>query len=216
MWSPVISLSHINTTSTNSTFIVPNLCQKTDSRCITPKKTLFNIYKPMTLQGSAPRREKKNGKIRVECFSKEVRLQPWPEGGKWLAGRTVSGSSFQLIGASYAKLRPKCFQELKTKAKWGTSRNIPSDWLRRVLYALCVGIRKGSKYFGLPLCRNLYTRKAVLEIERYLIDNQCSAFLIGVMCEYLAVLATILARLFWTHWRLRRSRPERPLNRELQ
>ena len=34
---------------------------------------------------------------------------------------------------------------------------------------------------------------AVLKIERYLIGNQCSAFLTGVMCEYLEVLATILA-----------------------
>ena len=28
---------------------------------------------------------------------------------------------------------------------------------------------------------------AVLKIERYLISNQCSAFLTGVMCEYLLV-----------------------------
>ena len=59
-----------------------------------------------------------------------------------------------------------------------------------------LGMRKGSKYLGLPLCRNLYTSTAVLKIERYLISNQCSAFLTGVMCEYLVVLATILARLF--------------------
>ena len=75
-----------------------------------------------------------------------------------------------------------------------------SDWLQRVLHALCLGIRKGSKYLGLPLCRNLHTSTEVLKIERYLIGNQYSAFLTGVMWEYLVVLATILARLFWTHW----------------
>ena len=54
-----------------------------------------------------------------------------------------------------------------------------------MLYAICLGMRKGSKYLWLPLYRNL-------KIERYLIGNQCSAFLTGVMCEYLVVLATIL------------------------
>ena len=34
---------------------------------------------------------------------------------------------------------------------------MPSDWLRRLLYALYLGIIKGSKYLGLPLCRNLQT-----------------------------------------------------------
>ena len=63
--------------------------------------------------------------------------------------------SFQIIGASYTKLSPKCFRDLKTEAKWGTSRNMPSDSLQRVLYALCLGMRKGSKYLALPLCRNL-------------------------------------------------------------
>ena len=51
---------------------------------------------------------------------------------------------------------------------------MPSDWLRRVLYALCLGIRKGSKYLGLPLCRNLYTSVAILKIERYLMLSKWS------------------------------------------
>ena len=42
------------------------------------------------------------------------------------AERTSSGNSFQIIGASYAKLSPKCFQDLKTEAKWRTSKNMPS------------------------------------------------------------------------------------------
>ena len=41
--------------------------------------------------------------------------------------RTSSGRSFQIIGASYTKLSPKCFRDLKTESKWGTSRNMPSD-----------------------------------------------------------------------------------------
>ena len=45
-------------------------------------------------------------------------------------------------------------------------------------------------------CVGTCTSTAVLKIEQCLIDNQCSALLTGVMCEYLVVLATILARLF--------------------
>ena len=51
---------------------------------------------------------------------------------------------------------------------------MPSDWLRRVLYTLCLGINNGSKYFGLPLCRILYTSMTVLKTEQYLIGNQCN------------------------------------------
>ena len=39
--------------NSNSTFIALNLCQKTDSKAH-HTKTLFNIQKPETLQGSAP------------------------------------------------------------------------------------------------------------------------------------------------------------------
>ena len=42
------------------------------------------------------------------------------------AERTSSGRSFQIIAESYGKLSPKCFRDLKTEAKWGTSRNMPS------------------------------------------------------------------------------------------
>ena len=55
---------HPNSNS-NSTFIALNLCQKTDSKAH-HTKTLFNIQKPETLQGSAPRRKQKgNWKFRV-------------------------------------------------------------------------------------------------------------------------------------------------------
>ena len=51
--------------NSNSTFIALNLCQKTDSKAH-HTKTLFNIQKPETLQGSAPRRKQKgNWKFRV-------------------------------------------------------------------------------------------------------------------------------------------------------
>ena len=54
-----------NTTTTNSTFIALNLRQKTDSKAH-HTKTLFNIQKPETLQGSAPRRKQKGDwKFRV-------------------------------------------------------------------------------------------------------------------------------------------------------
>ena len=58
--------------NSNSTFIVLNLCQKTDSKAH-HTKTLFNIQKPETLQGSAPRRKQKEiGNLGWVCFSKEV------------------------------------------------------------------------------------------------------------------------------------------------
>ena len=55
---------HVNSNS-NSTFIALNLRQKTDSKAH-HTKTLFNIQKPETLQGSAPRRKQKGDwKFRV-------------------------------------------------------------------------------------------------------------------------------------------------------
>ena len=58
--------------NSNSTFIALNLCQKTDSKAH-HTKTLFNIQKPETLQGSAPRRKQKAiGNLGWVCFSKEV------------------------------------------------------------------------------------------------------------------------------------------------
>ena len=55
----------ITNSNSNSTFIALNLCQKTDSKAH-HTKTLFNIQKPETLQGSAPRRKQKgNWKFRV-------------------------------------------------------------------------------------------------------------------------------------------------------
>ena len=51
--------------NSNSTFIALNLCQKTDSKAH-HTKTLFNIQKPETLQGSAPRKKQEEiGKFRV-------------------------------------------------------------------------------------------------------------------------------------------------------
>ena len=58
---------HIRThnSNSNSTFIALNLRQKTDSKAH-HTKTLFNIQKPETLQGSAPRRKQKGDwKFRV-------------------------------------------------------------------------------------------------------------------------------------------------------
>ena len=58
------SILHSNSNS-NSTFIALNLRQKTDSKAH-HTKTLFNIQKPETLQGSAPRRKQKGDwKFRV-------------------------------------------------------------------------------------------------------------------------------------------------------
>ena len=60
--SPRESNSNSNS---NSTFIALNLRQKTDSKAH-HTKTLFNIQKPETLQGSAPRRKQKGDwKFRV-------------------------------------------------------------------------------------------------------------------------------------------------------
>ena len=56
-------------------------------------------------------------------------------------------------------------------------------------------LRRGAKCFGF-LCKNLYTSKAVLNIEQCSIGNQWRVFLTGVMCEYFVVLVTILARIF--------------------
>ena len=58
--------------NSNSTFIALNLCQKTDSK-VHHTKILFNIQKPETLQGSAPRRKQEEiGNLEWVCFSKEV------------------------------------------------------------------------------------------------------------------------------------------------
>ena len=63
--SPKPSASKNSNSNSNSTFIALNLCQKTDSKAH-HTKTLFNIQKPETLQGSAPRRKQKgNWKFRV-------------------------------------------------------------------------------------------------------------------------------------------------------
>ena len=62
---------HSNSNS-KSTFIALNLCQKTDSKAY-HTKTLFNIHKPETLQGSASRRKQEEiGNLGWVCFSKEV------------------------------------------------------------------------------------------------------------------------------------------------
>ena len=55
----------------NGTFIALNLCQKTDSKAH-HTKTLLNIQKPETLQGSAPWRKQEIGNLGWVCFSKEV------------------------------------------------------------------------------------------------------------------------------------------------
>ena len=52
------SLGVNSNSNSNSTFIALNLCQKTDSKAH-HTKTLFNIQKSETLQGSAPRRKQK-------------------------------------------------------------------------------------------------------------------------------------------------------------
>ena len=58
--------------NSNSTFIELNLCQKTNSK-VHHTKTLFNIHKPETLQGSAPqRKEEEIGNLGWVCVSKEV------------------------------------------------------------------------------------------------------------------------------------------------
>ena len=67
-----ITLRRLCNSNSNSTFIVLNLCQKTDSKAH-HTRTLFNIQKPETLQGSAPRRKQKEiGNLGWVCFSKEV------------------------------------------------------------------------------------------------------------------------------------------------
>ena len=54
--------------NSNSTFIALNLCQKTDSKAH-HTKTLFNIHKPETLQGSAPQRKQEEiGNLGRVCF----------------------------------------------------------------------------------------------------------------------------------------------------
>ena len=58
--------------NSNSTFIALNLCQKTDFKAH-HTKTLFDIQKPETLQGSAQRRmQKEIGNLGWVCFSKEI------------------------------------------------------------------------------------------------------------------------------------------------
>ena len=65
-------------------------------------------------------------KIRVDMLFQRGKTSALKEASEF-AEWTSSGRSFQIIGASYAKLRPQFFRDLKTEAKRGTSRNMPSD-----------------------------------------------------------------------------------------
>ena len=68
----ILTYNHYSNSNSNGTFIALNLCQKTDSKAH-HTKTLFNIHKPETLQGSTPwRKQEEIGNIEWVCFSKEV------------------------------------------------------------------------------------------------------------------------------------------------
>ena len=81
-----------------------------------------------------------------------------------LAERTSSRRSFQILVASYAKLRPKCFLDLYIEAQYIEAHH-QIDFYVFCRHYICLGLRKGSKYFGWPLCRNLYTNRAVVKTD---------------------------------------------------
>ena len=69
-WADILYIwkTVLHNSNSNSTFIALNLRQKTDSKAH-HTKTLFNIQKPETLQGSAPRRKQKGDwKFRVSML----------------------------------------------------------------------------------------------------------------------------------------------------
>ena len=60
-------------------------------------------------------------------FFKEIRFNFFLNEERNVAEHTSSGRSFQILGASHAKLRQKCFLDLYVDAKCGTSSSTPSD-----------------------------------------------------------------------------------------
>ena len=134
--------------NSNSTFIALNLCQKADSKAH-HTKTLFNIHKPETLQGSAPRRKQVEiGNLGWICFSKEVWLQLWPEGGKWVCRADLVRKVIPNHRCIIRKTESKMLLRLE---KWSKVRNLKKHAIRLTLTSvICTmsGYQKGFKVFG--------------------------------------------------------------------
>ena len=66
--------------------------------------------------------------------------------------RSLLSISFQIFGASYAKLRPKCLDDLYTEgAKCGSSRNTPSAWLLYCVIDTMSKFKKRYKIFWITI-----------------------------------------------------------------
>ena len=134
----------ITHSNSNSTFIVLNLCQKADSKAH-HTKTLVNIHKPEALQGSAPQRKQEIGNLGWICFSEEVWLQLWPEGGKWVCRADLVRKVIPNHRCVIRKTESKMLLRLENWSKVG---NLKKHAIR-LTSAISLGIRKGYDYvFG--------------------------------------------------------------------
>ena len=110
-------------------------------------------------------------------FFKKVSLQPVLEWGEIPGRAYIIREIIPNPWSITCKTMAKMFFYLYIDAKCGTSSSAPLDWLLRVLYTLCLGLRKGSKYFWWPLCRNLFW---AVKTERYMIGNHWRLFSMGL------------------------------------
>ena len=145
----LITISQIYLYSnSNSTFIVLNLCQKTDSKAH-HTRTLFNIQKPETLQGSAPRRKQKEiGNLGWVCFSKEVWLQLWPERDKWVCRADLIRKVIPNHRCVIRKTESKMFSRLENWSKVGNLKKYAIRLTSTCVVCTMSGNQEGFKVFG--------------------------------------------------------------------
>ena len=134
--------------NSNSTFIALNLCQKTDSKAH-HTKTLFNIEKPDTLQGSAPRRKQREiGNLGWVCFSKEVWLQLWLERGKWVCRADLIRKVIPNHRCVIRKTESKMFSRLENWSKVGNLKKYAIRLPSTCVICTMSGNQEGFKVFG--------------------------------------------------------------------
>ena len=78
-----------------------------------------------------------------------------------MAECTLSGRSFQILGASYAKLRTKCFLNLNINAKCGTSRNTKRLTLTGFVHSMS-GLKERFKVFRTTILQELVQQQGHL------------------------------------------------------
>ena len=134
--------------NSNNTFIALNLCKKTDSKAH-HTKTLLNIHKPEILQGPAWRRKQEEiGNLGWICFSKEVWLQLWPEGGKWVCRADLVRKDILNHRCIIHKTESKMLSRLENWSKVGNLKKHAIRMTSTSVICTMSGYHKGFKVFG--------------------------------------------------------------------